>query len=123
MKRLKEECDLQFKNIIMMTPSYTKNLYDHQTTNYAILSTQYSNLSREHSFLKKCYVSTLAQKNEYVNERIKLRNAIRECYVVLNRITAELSTVETDPSEAMSNQNAFVFSKVILRMAFWFGIK
>nr|CAD1834637.1 unnamed protein product [Ananas comosus var. bracteatus] len=90
MKRLKEECDLQFKDINYDDSLLYKNLYDHQTTNCAVLTTQYSNLSREHSFLKECHVSTVAQKNEYVNERIKLRNAIGECYAVVNRITVEL---------------------------------
>nr|CAD1823815.1 unnamed protein product [Ananas comosus var. bracteatus] len=81
-ERLKEECDFQFMDI-----------------NY------------DDSLLYKTYTTTkqptvLRQKNEYVNERIQLRNAIGDCYATVNRITVGLPTGAADSSEAMPNQHA-----------------
>lgn len=88
MKRLMEECDLQYKDMNYNDSLLYKNLYGHQTTDCGVISAQYSNLSKEHSFLKECYITTVAQKNEFVNERINLRNATGECYAMVNIITA-----------------------------------
>nr|CAD1823057.1 unnamed protein product [Ananas comosus var. bracteatus] len=102
LKRLKDECDLQIKDINYDDSLLYKNLYKHQTIDYAVVSAQLSNLSREYNFLKECYISTVAQ--EYVNERIQLRRAVEECYAIVNRIIVVTPAPETDPSEAMSNQ-------------------
>lgn len=107
LKRLKDECDSQLKEINYEDSIIFKNLYDHQTTDYDVLFAQYNNLTQEYNNLKECYTITLAQKNEYINERIRLlHQAIGECYTVVNRITIEPPPSPTDPSEAMSNQLA-----------------
>nr|CAD1844336.1 unnamed protein product [Ananas comosus var. bracteatus] len=106
LKRLEDECDLQVKDINYEDSVIYKNMYDHQTTDYAVLFAQYNNLTREHNILKECYITTLAQKNEYINERIRLRQAIGECYAAVNRLTVEPPPAPADPFEAMSNQLA-----------------
>nr|CAD1834940.1 unnamed protein product [Ananas comosus var. bracteatus] len=93
LRRIRDECDLKLKDINYDDSLFYKNLYDHQTTNYAILSAQYGNLSWEYNLLK----------DEYVDDRIKLRNAIVEC---VNRLPAEQPAPAADPSDAMSNQLA-----------------
>nr|CAD1818707.1 unnamed protein product [Ananas comosus var. bracteatus] len=90
---VRDECDLKLKDINYDDSLFYKNLYDHQTTNYVILSAQYGNLSWEYNLLK----------DEYVDDRIKLRNAIVEC---VNRLPAELPAPTADRSDAMSNQLA-----------------
>lgn len=51
-------------------------------------------------------MTTLAQKNEYINERVMLRQAIGECHAAVNRLTVEPPPATANPSEAMSNQLA-----------------
>nr|CAD1825749.1 unnamed protein product [Ananas comosus var. bracteatus] len=110
LNRIKDECDLQIKDANYDDSVLYKTLYDHKCTDYTVvttqLSTQLSNLSREYDFLKECFVSTVEQKNVYVNDQIQLRRAVGECYDIVNRITALTPppVPETNPSKAMSNQ-------------------
>ncbi|XP_020113686.1 uncharacterized protein LOC109727892 isoform X1 [Ananas comosus] len=106
LRRLKDECDLQVQDVNYEDSVVYKSLYDHQLTDYALLFSQFNNLTREYNILKECYLTTLAQKNEYINERVMLRQAIGECHDALNRLTVEPPPTTANPSDAMSNQPA-----------------
>lgn len=74
LKRIKEECDLHIKDANYDDSVLYKTLYEHKFTDYIVvttqLSSQLSDLSREYDFLKGCFVSTVEQKNVYVNDQI-----------------------------------------------------
>lgn len=79
-----EELGLQVKDVNYDDSVFYQNLYNHLSTEYAVLFAQYNNLLRAFNFVKDCYVATLAQINDFVTERIQICRAIEECHAVIN---------------------------------------
>nr|CAD1829959.1 unnamed protein product [Ananas comosus var. bracteatus] len=101
-KRMVGEYDMQVKDVNYDDSIFYKNLYNHLTTKFAILFAHYTNLLQEYNFVKDCYVTTLAQINEFVTERVQIRCAIEECYAVINRLVPLPPIAETDSSDGTS---------------------
>nr|CAD1835561.1 unnamed protein product [Ananas comosus var. bracteatus] len=102
-KRLTNEYDLHIKNVNYDNSIFYKSLHDHLTMEYAVLFAQCTNLAQESDFLKECYISTIAQKNKFVIERVKIHHAIEECYAIVNHLDVVPSAIAANESDARSN--------------------
>nr|CAD1824806.1 unnamed protein product [Ananas comosus var. bracteatus] len=101
-RRLKDELNLQIKDANYEEQSCYKNMYDQLTNQYAVLFGKYDKVKWELGMLKNCFNSVVAQKDEFVTERIKIRAAIEECHCVISRLDAGPSNVAFDPSDPAS---------------------
>ncbi len=83
-KRLTQELDLHVRDVNYDDALFYKSMNDQLTLNLSNLANHYNKLVWDYNFLKDCYVSTAAQKNELTTDRLKIPQAIEECNAVIN---------------------------------------
>nr|CAD1838511.1 unnamed protein product [Ananas comosus var. bracteatus] len=101
-KKLVDELDLDVTDANYDRYLLYKGLYDHVTIENVVVVAQYNKLMQDYNLLRDCYVSTVIQKNEYVDDRIKIRRAINECHAVVNRLGPIDPDTESAASGALS---------------------
>ncbi len=99
--RLMDELDLQIKDANYEDILLYKNLYNHLIMEHTTLYEKYNKLKWEYRLLKDSYNSVIIQSDEYVAERVRVRDAIKECHFVMMQLNPVPSATETDPLEGI----------------------
>lgn len=79
-----------------------KSLYDHVTAQHTDLLGKFENLQREYNLLKDCYASAVAERVQYIDEKVKMQCTIDECQLAIGQLRAEKPATTSGHSEAGS---------------------
>nr|CAD1842689.1 unnamed protein product [Ananas comosus var. bracteatus] len=100
--RMKSELDLHIKDINYDDCIMYKSMYDNVMVQSNDLLDQLNKLKREHSVLRDCYASSIAEKVRYIDENLKLARAVADQRATIERLHATRTAMPTDPSESSS---------------------
>nr|CAD1842429.1 unnamed protein product [Ananas comosus var. bracteatus] len=100
--RMKSELDLHIKDINYDDCIMYKSMYDNVMVQSNNLLDQLNKLKREHSVLRDCYASSIAEKVRYIDENLKLARAVADQRTTIERLHATCTAMATDPSESSS---------------------
>nr|CAD1837495.1 unnamed protein product [Ananas comosus var. bracteatus] len=75
-QRMKAELDLHIKDINYDDCIMYKSMYDNVTAQLNDLLGQFNKLKREHSILRDCYASSVAEKLRYIDEHAKMHRTM-----------------------------------------------
>nr|CAD1832700.1 unnamed protein product [Ananas comosus var. bracteatus] len=101
-QRMKSELDLHIKDINYDDCIMYKSMYDNVMIRSTNLLGQLGELKREHSVLRDCYASSIAEKVRYIDENLKLSRMAAEQRATIEHLHASRSPMATDPSESSS---------------------
>nr|CAD1840673.1 unnamed protein product [Ananas comosus var. bracteatus] len=101
-QRMKCELDLHMKDINYDDCIMYKSMYDNVTVQFNDFHGQLNKLKREHSVLRDCYASFVAERIRYIDENQKLSRTIAEYRATIDRLRAGRAAMATDSSESWS---------------------
>nr|CAD1821573.1 unnamed protein product [Ananas comosus var. bracteatus] len=98
-QRMRSELDLHIIDTNYDNFMLYKSLYDYVTAQHTKLLGQFENLKRQYNLLKDCYASAVAERVEYIDEKVKMCRTIDECHVTIDRLRADRPVAASDRSE------------------------
>nr|CAD1823616.1 unnamed protein product [Ananas comosus var. bracteatus] len=101
-QRMKEELGLQIKDANYDDFILYKNLYDAVALQNSDFVGQLTGLRSEHNLLKDSYAAVVSEKADAINEQIRLRRELDDCYATINRLRPSQSSMACDPADVGS---------------------